>query len=120
MTDTTAPPDSYAALGEHLNDVLARLRAVTIGDKPIILPGDIAFLEHMINELGALDHIINTLTYQSMATAGQAVHDRQRADFLQANNTDLLMRLRDSDAALELVTKLAETAGLKIGDALDG
>ncbi len=120
MTDTTAPPDSYAALGEHLNDVLARLRAVTIGDKPIILPGDIAFLEHMINELGALDHIINTLTYQSMATAGQAVHDRQRADFMQANNVDLQQRLRDAESALELTTKLAEAGGRNVGDALDG
>ena len=116
----TEAPDNYAALGEHLADVISRLRGITIGDKPIMLPGDMAFLEHLCGELGALDHIISTLSYQSMATAGAAVQDRQRADFLQANNTDLLDRCRQVEAALELVTKLAEAAGLNIGDALDG
>lgn len=101
MTDTPAPPDSYAVLGEHLNDVLARLRGVKIADKPILPPGDIAFLEHLCTEIGAVDHIIQTLTYQSMATAGAAVQDRARADWMQANNVDLLERARRAEMALE-------------------
>lgn len=120
MTDTTAPPDSYAALGEHLADVLARLRAVTIGDKPMLLLGDAAFLDHLCAELGSLDLIIQSLTYQSMATAREAVQDRARADWLQASNVDLQQRLREATSALELVTKLAEAGGRNVGEALDG
>lgn len=115
-----APEESYLFASNRLTSIVERLAAVTIADKPIVPPADLAFLSHLCAELGGLDTMIQSLTYQSLAVSRAALEDRARADFLQANNTDLLMRLRDSDAALELVTKLAETAGLKIGDALDG
>lgn len=115
-----APEESYLFASMRLTAIVERLAGVTIADQPIVPPADLAFLSHLCAELGALDTMIASLTYQSLATARAALDDRRRADFLQANNTDLLMRLRDSDAALELVTKLAETAGLKVGDALDG
>lgn len=115
-----APEESYLFASNKLTGIVERLAGVTIDDKPIVPPADLAFLSHLCAELGALDTMIHSLTYQSLAVSRAALEDRQRADFLQANNGDLLDRCRQAEAALELVTKLAEAAGLKVGDALDG
>lgn len=114
-----APEESYLFASQKLTAIVERLAAVTIADKPIVPLGDLAFLSHLCVELAALDTMITSLTYQSLAVARAALEDRQRADFLQANNTDLLERLRDSDATIELVTKLAEAAGVNIEDELE-
>ena len=62
-----APEESYLFASNKLTGIVERLAGVTIDDKPIVPPADLAFLSHLCAELGALDTMIHSLTYQSLA-----------------------------------------------------